>query len=94
MERKRKRSQALERLERVRRNVPAVPQSALAGILAEGKRTGFREIHSRKNIHDARELQGGQSTPYGSLHVDVEVPKADTTGNMMLKMTNQGVLLL
>ena len=93
MERKRKRSQALERLERFRRNVPAVSQSALADILAEGKRTGFPEIHSRKNIHGARELKADQSTPYGRLHADVEVHKADNIGNMVLKIANPLALI-
>ena len=66
-ERKRK----LETLDRLRRRVPHVTQSALAGIITELKRTGIPELGRRADMREARDAKALEDTPYGPINKEV-----------------------
>ena len=71
-ERKRK----LEALDRLRRRVPHVTQSALAGIIAELKRAGVPELGRRADMRAARDAKVLEATPYGPISKEVALVAA------------------
>ena len=58
----------LDDLERFRRRVPHVSQSALSAVLKEAKRSGIPELSCRKDVRAARDAQLDVVTEYGPLY--------------------------
>ena len=63
----------LRRLDKFRRRLPHISQSALSAVLDDVEQHGVPALHSRRDLYAARELQATTMTPYGELHQDVDL---------------------
>ena len=67
------RPEKLRKLETFRRRLPHVSASALSEVLDLIDREGVPDLHTRKQIREARNLQCSEITPFGPIIQDMEM---------------------
>ena len=68
------RSEKLARVGRLRSRLPYMTHTALAAVLAAAQEEPLPDVTRRGDIREARSRLANSETPYGSVHVKVDVP--------------------
>ena len=85
--------QRLAHLERFRRRVPYVSQSALSAVLQEAKTSGIPDLSNRKYISEARNAALDMSTPYGKLQQSIDATPRPPHARQQLQVVHPLALL-
>ena len=75
-DKRQQRINALDELEKFRRNVPHVSKSALSAIIKRGKEYGLPELHERHHMQEATEAAMDTSTVYGNMYQTLDMQAA------------------
>jgi hypothetical protein len=85
--------QRLADLERFRRRVPYVSQSALSAVLREAKASGIPDLSDRKHINEARGAALDMMTPYGKLQQSLDAAPVPPHTRQQLQVVHPLALL-
>ena len=69
------RSQKLARVSRLRSRLPYMTHVAFVALLTAATEEPLPDVRRRADIRDARETITSMETPYGKVHIRLEVPR-------------------